>query len=493
MTGIIGGGQYVVANPGGLGNEKNAGHFKYQGYPFEEAPVSSKPFVVSPTALTGNTSVRKIRLLAGIAAVVWAALIPINLVVAKTSPTTIQLVAVEGAVHNATVRFILDTIDDAARSRWPGHETVGIVELVILMIDSPGVVADLELFDELVEVVRHPPVPLGVWVGPAPAVAYGGMAQLVSLAPIRAAAPGTEIGHWQPTVVGEKDGSAPLEGAYTAGSGVMQVNGPIPGLIDLVSPETASPRQLLQLLDGAGLELEGETITLATTRPFVGEDGAEGVTVLETVLRRPGLWTQLVGLATRPEVAFFFLMAGLTIAVFEFYAVGPGVAAVVAGISLGLGAYGPAFLPLRWWALVLMLAGVGFLAFSYQRGGVLVLSTTGMLAIATSGLYLFEGAPQITLGWPGWGLTVGAVAFFFLLAMPTVARVRFSSPSLGREELIGESGRAVTDLSPDGVVEVGGGKWKATSHRAAALRAGDPIRVAGVEGDTLEVSPPGDQ
>ena len=446
---------------------------------------------VRTRAVSSRTPARAIRLLAG-AAVAWFILIPMHFAAAKTLPTTIELVAVEGAIHNATVHFILDSIDNATRSRWPGHEGDGRVELVILMIDSPGVVADPDLFGDLVEVVRNPPLPLGVWVGPAPAVAYGGVAQLVSLAAIRAAAPGVEIGHWQPTLVGERDGAPLLEGAFTAGPGVIEVNGPIPGLIDLSSPETASPRQLLQLLDKTSLEFGGETITLATTRPFFDEDGAEGITVLQTVLRRPGLWTQLVGLSTRPEVAFFFLMAGLTVAVFEFYAVGPGVAAVVAAISLGLGAYGPTVLPLRWWALALMLGGVGLLAFSYQRGGVLLLSTAGMAATAISGIYLFDGASQITLGWPGWALTVAAVAFFFLLAMPTVARVRFSAPALGREGLIGKLGSAITDLGPDGVVEVGGGRWKATSHRAAALRAGDPVRVAAVDRDTLEVAPVGE-
>ncbi len=442
--------------------------------------------------MLSKRAVGTIRLLAGGAAALWIILLPLNSAAAKTPPATIELVAVEGAIHDATVRFVLDAIEEAARSRWPGNGSLGGVELLILMIDSPGVVADPELFGELVEVVRDPPLPLGVWVGPAPAVAYGGAAQLVSLAPIRSAAPGVMIGHWLPTLVGESDGAPPLEGAYTAGPGVIEVNGPVPGLIDLSSADTASPRQLLQLLDGTGITIGGETTDLVTTRPFFGEDGAEGVTVLETVLRRPGLWTQLVGLSTRPEVAFFFLMAGLTIAVFEFYAVGPGVAAVVAAASLALGAYGPATLPFRWWAGALMLGGVGLLAFSYQRGGVLLVSSAGMAAVAASGLYLFDGGPQITLGWAGWVLTVAATAFFFLLAMPTVARVRFSSPALGREELIGELGKAVTVLDPDGVVEVDGGRWKATSHRAAALRGGDSIRVTGVEGDTLQVAPSDD-
>jgi membrane protein implicated in regulation of membrane protease activity len=82
-----------------------------------------------------------------------------------------------------------------------------------------------------------------------------------------------------------------------------------------------------------------------------------------------------------------------------------------------------------------------------------------------------------------------AVLFFFLLAMPTVGRARFSTPTMGRDYLIGRRGNARVDLTPDGVVDVDGAQWPATTHREAAIHAGEPVTVTGVVGWQLEVEP----
>jgi membrane protein implicated in regulation of membrane protease activity len=51
---------------------------------------------------------------------------------------------------------------------------------------------------------------------------------------------------------------------------------------------------------------------------------------------------------------------------------------------------------------------------------------------------------------------------------------------------------ATSDLLPDGEVEVEGARWKATSHREAGIKAGDPVMVDGVDGWFLDVSPVAD-
>ena len=73
--------------------------------------------------------------------------------------------------------------------------------------------------------------------------------------------------------------------------------------------------------------------------------------------------------------------------------------------------------------------------------------------------------------------------------MPAMVRTRFSTPTIGREWMIGEEGEAVTNVSPDGVVRVRGALWRARTNRATPIELHDGIRVVEVDGLLLEVEP----
>ena len=93
-------------------------------------------------------------------------------------------------------------------------------------------------------------------------------------------------------------------------------------VFDEIGDQTAAPRQIGQLLDGREFTIRGDTVELSTVREFEG-----GVTNLVTVIREPDTVDQFFRLAATPEAAYFFLVAGLTVSAFEFYAIGPGIAA----------------------------------------------------------------------------------------------------------------------------------------------------------------------
>jgi membrane-bound ClpP family serine protease len=368
----------------------------------------------------------------------------------------IDIIDVSGPLDRAALEFITDSIEHGADTGQ---------ELAVVQLNSKAVL-DEEAFDRLADLIGTPPLPVAMWVGPAPAAAYGAAADLPHLASHAAMAPGAFEGHYAPRILGvDDDRSNELLAAEESGLPVQ------PAL-----------RQYIQDLDGATFHTTEGPVTVSTLTEF-----GDGVTVKTTTLRKPGLATRFFRLAVTPEAAFFFVAIGLTIAVFEFYALGPGVAAGVAAISLLIGGWGVVTLPVNWWAMALIVVGFLFLVAAHQSGGIFVLTLIGAIVLQGAGVFLIDGGGQID---PRWWLvlpTVAGVLFFFLLAMPTVQRARLSTETIGRNALIGESGVALVDFDPDGLVEVGGARWRGTAHREASISRGDPIEVTGVDGLYLEV------
>ena len=383
----------------------------------------------------------------------------------------IEIIEISGNLDRPALNFVSDRVEAAAR----GGATAAIIQLDSRATLSAGVV-------QLAARIADPPLPLVVWVGPAPASAFGGAAHLLAAAPIKAAAPGVQIGYSQPVVAGDYPRQSVRPGPlYGLTESAFTVAGPTGGLVEIVAPSISN---LLVELDGRTVEVRGSLVTLRTLRPT--EDGAAAI---ETVFYESSIGLRVLQLATGVEAAFFFLVAGLAVVVFEFYALGPGIAAAVAALMLLISGYGLAVLPLRGWAVGLALAAVWFLTADLQRGRAGPLTGLGALAMLVSGLYFTDAAPQIRPSW--WIVTVITVSVtaFYVVGIRTVARARFSTPTMGRRHLIGRSGVAVTRFDPDGVVEVEGARWQATAHREAGLGPGDPVVIRAVDGPILEVDP----
>lgn len=378
---------------------------------------------------------------------------------ACTEPTGggIEVIDVSGPLDASALDFISDSIEGAAE--------VG-QEVVLVQVNSKAVL-DGDAFERLAGLIENPPLPVAIWVGPSPAYAFGAAARLTELASHSAIAPPHSIvGHFEPAILGEDPGRTG-EKIAAADTG-----------LDL----QPTLRQYLQDLNGATFETSGGPVIVSTI-----EDIAGGVTTKPTTLRKPDLGTRFFRLAISPEAAFFFVAIGLTIAVFEFYALGPGVAAGVAAVSLVLGGWGLVTLPTNWWAIALILLGFLMLVIAHQAGGVRALTLIGAAVLQIAGMFLIDGGGQID---PRWWLilpSVFGVLFFFLLAMPTVQRARLSTETIGRNRLVGETGVALVDFDPDGLVEVRGARWRGTAHREAGITVGDAVEVTGVDGLYLEV------
>ncbi len=388
-------------------------------------------------------------------------------------PGPVVVVEIEGPMDQRVIDFAVSTLDDPD------------AQVFVLLVNSPGVASGK--IEELAGALDAAAAPVAMWVGPQDAVAYGGVAQLLQFVDFAGAAPGASIGYATPTVAG--DAASPtlaLTGslaALTDATAEVDEAGSRPDFLDTVTPSIG---QFIAALDGLTIDdVELETVDQTT----LADGSVVTVPSVEVRFVKPGLFARFLRLSIQPEAAFFFLVAGVALIAFEFYAAGVGVTAGVAVLSLFLSAYGLTVLPVRLWSLALIGAAMFLLTWDFQRNRFGVLSAGGLAGLLLGGLFLTDAAPQFSPQWWVVALVVIGIGLWYYFAMTTVVRARFSTPTIGREHLIGRVGVAETAFDPDGVVSVDGARWRATAHRAAGIAKGDRVAVLAVDEVVLEVQP----
>jgi membrane-bound serine protease (ClpP class) len=122
-----------------------------------------------------------------------------------------------------------------------------------------------------------------------------------------------------------------------------------------------------------------------------------------------------------------------------------------------------------------------------QAGAPRAWTGIGVVSLVIGSWLLFPAGLRVS--WLVIALVSGGVALFMLSGMTAMLRARFSTPTIGRESMIGEMGEATTGIDPEGMVDLRGGAWRARTNRATPIPAGERIRVVAIDGLLLEVEP----
>lgn len=384
------------------------------------------------------------------------------------SPAVIDVVEVHGFLDPVLVDMLADVLSSVDPA-----ETVAVV----LQVDSTASVVDDAELARLADLIVAAPVPVSFWVGPSGARATGPMARLVALGDDVGIAPGAHLGQLGApvlgeTVVGERFG---LPFGLPADTDLV---GRAVGYDEAIERGLARPAPVLleHLVGVPGFEV----------RTVDGDDGPTVQPVTPTRFRQLDVVSQFFHTVASPAVAYLLLLIGMGLLVFELYTAGVGIAGVIGAGCFLLSTYGLGVLPARGWAVgVLVFAFLGF-AIDVQAGVPRLWSIIGTVALVVGSVFLFEGQSfsWITLVVGLVGTVAGVVG-----GMPAMVRTRFSTPTIGREWMIGEEGTAEDQLSPNGTVRVRDAVWRATTNRATPVEPGGPIRVVGVDGLWLEVEP----
>jgi membrane-bound serine protease (ClpP class) len=206
-------------------------------------------------------------------------------------------------------------------------------------------------------------------------------------------------------------------------------------------------------------------------------------------LAKLDLGPRMLHTVASPPVTYLLLAAGLALLLFELFTGGIGIAGGVGAVCVALSAYGLVVLPTNGVGLGLILLGMFGLAVDVQTGVPRVWTGIGVVSFVVGSLLLYDD--PVSLGWlPLVGGVIGVV-LLMLAGLPATVRSRFSTPTIGRESMIGEVGEAVAALDPEGVVRVREALWPARTNRATPLAVGDAVRVVGIDGARLEVAPEG--
>ncbi|MDQ6617401.1 MAG: hypothetical protein M3083_22305 [Actinomycetota bacterium] len=371
----------------------------------------------------------------------------------------IDVVQINGLIDPIQVDFLHRAIASANQ---------GSAVALVVQLDSGGGVVSPPVLHRLTDAIATAPVPVAVWVGPSRTRALGAAYLILRAAPLRGMAAGTRAGDAPPP---DPAAGRTFDAGQAAAQGVAIGTLNQPTLGDFVVN-----------LDGQ--QVGGHTLHTAAVVQANGQPRRQPIVAVR--FEKLNVVQQLLHTAASPSVAYLMVLIGLLLIALEFFTAGVGIGAACGTGTLILASYGLGTLPIRVWALALLGVGVFGFCVDLQSGVPRVWTGLGVLGLVVGSLWLYRGVHPSVLA-----LAAGIIGtpLFMVAGMPAMIRARFSTPTIGRQSLVGQMGVALAAVEPEGTVEVRGAPWRARTNRATPIAVGERIRVVSVDGLLLEVEP----
>jgi len=406
----------------------------------------------------------------------------LSVIAAQQAP--VDLAVVDGAIGPMSARFIEEAI--------AGSERDG-AQLLIIELDTPGGL-DVAMRD-IIKKIFESDVPVCVYVSPPGARAASAGVFITMAAHVAAMAPGTNLGAAHPVMIGgeadeelakkitndaaayikgiaEKRGrnsewadASVRESASITGEDAVRQN-----VVDLVA---SSLDELLRLLDGREVDVDGRTVVLKTA----------GAPVNRIEM---GFRDRLLSRISDPNVAYILMLLGIFGLFFELQSPGTILPGVVGVICLVLAFFAFQTLPINYAGLILIVFGVILFVLESQITSYGLLTVGGVISMLLGSFMLVRVTPPVwKISWKVIIPSVVVTALFFLFAIGMAIRAQRRKPTTGMKGIIGEIGVARTKIDKEGKVFVHGEIWNAASEEV--IRKGEKVRVVGIEGLTLRI------
>ncbi|MGD0734983.1 MAG: nodulation protein NfeD [Terracidiphilus sp.] len=369
-------------------------------------------------------------------------------------------------------------------------------QALLVEMNTPG--GMLDSMRAMIGAILNSRVPVIVYVGPAGARAGSAGFYLLESADVAAMAPGTnagaahvvsEFGKIDDTEMQkiENDAEALLRSYVSKRGRNAEAAAAAASSSRSYTAEEALNQRLIDVIannDAALLaSVDGRTITRNDGSKLTLHLGGARIQLL-----RPTLREQLLGWLVNPNIALLMLVGGALLIYLEFNTPGTIVPGALGTLMVLLAIFGLDLLPIRYTAVLLLVAALALLLLEAKFGGHGALAVAGIICLTFGTLTLVAApVPEMAVS-PAIAFSVSAafgIITVFLIRL--AVRARRMKSKIGVDALVGRVARAMEPLSPEGHVLVEGEIWQAVSSEPVA--AGVPLRVVGHEQYLLHVTP----
>ncbi|MDH3374023.1 MAG: nodulation protein NfeD [Gammaproteobacteria bacterium] len=442
---------------------------------------------------------------------VFAALLLSVVAGTASAQSNVVVLEIEGGIGVATADYIISGIEYAQETD---------AELIIIEIDTPGGL--MAPMDDIIKAILGSSVPVATYVTPAGARAASAGTYILMASHIAAMAPTTRVGAATPVSLtgdgatpddkgeseGEGEGEDETAPATPAGTDLKRkvLNDALAEIRSLAERHgrnaewaekavrdaatltarealeqnviefvAATRAELLAQIDGHEVQVNSETITLATNNVVVEE-------------YEPNWRIKILSAIANPEIVLLLGLIGIYGLMYEGWNPGAIVPGVVGVICLLLAAYALQVLPVNYAGLALIIVGLALMtaeAFAPSFGA---LGLGGIAAFVFGAIMMFDS------GVPGFGISLVFViglavvaALLIIWLVGFILKLRRRGAVSGRDSIIGGVATAMADFSGEGNVWLEGEAW--TARSTVPISKDQQVRVTDMDGLVVVVEP----